>query len=244
MKKLFICLVSILMAFGLILPISAEEKTTSDYENITDQGIIKAVKDTIKDPIIADYILNELDGKMAEQSNWEVAIKEITEINLPYEESMGRKIQDLSGIQWENLNIQSINFSGHDIQDIAVLSTMTGLKNVNLSGNKIQETGPLEKLTNLETLDLSKNLIEDLGGIDDLTNLKSLNISANKIEDLGALEKMTSLSDLDISDNDIEDLGTLAKLTSLKTLNIENNLVEDLSPLFELSLTDLNISGN
>ncbi len=83
------------------------------------------------------------------------------------------KIEEIESLDCSNLNIQNLNG----------ISQLKSLKRLNLSNNEIKDISELSNLTNLTSLDLQNNQINDLSSLVNIPNLKSLYIRNNPIED-------------------------------------------------------------
>ncbi|MBT3813906.1 hypothetical protein HOE37_05235 [Candidatus Woesearchaeota archaeon] len=177
-------------------------------------------------------------------------------------------IVELGGIE-HLTSLETLELKYNSIVDIALLSSLTGLKSLNLYGNKnivniiplsnlislndlnigdnsIVDIAPLSGLTNLKDLILKYNDIINIAPLSSLTGLKSLNLYGNfKIVDISDLSDLTLLTFLSLGHNDIINIAPLSNLIGLTYLNLVNNDISDITSLSNLNqLNKLYLNGN
>lgn len=203
-----------------------------------DETIVEFKDENLKEALVKYYDTNQ-DGEMSVDE-----MESITNIGMigGYEQPKNvSKIDDLKYC----INLQKLNLSNNNVEDISVLSNLTKLETLNLSGNNVKDISSLNNLTNLNSLDLSNNNIMDISALSNLINLKFLDISRNNIEDISALSNLTNLTILYLWENSIIDISPLSNLKEFSSLELSSNNIKDISSLtgFE-HVTSLNISGN
>lgn len=135
--------------------------------------------------------------------------------------------------------------SNERIKDLEGIQYCVNIESINLSNNQIENLAPLFKLTNIQELYLGRSRIKDITGIENLKNLIKLDLSTNKLYDINEISKLQRIDTLSIDRNDISDLSPIANLKNLKTLYAFDNEIADLSPLLGLrELEVLSISSN
>ncbi len=127
--------------------------------------------------------------------------------------------------------------SSEQIDNLAPLSIMSGLKKLNLKSNKVKDLQVISQLTNLEQLVLRQNPVSDLSPISSLEKLQLLDISNTPVEGLKAMAQLTNLKVLKCSGTKIKSLKPLESLSKLEEVEMNNTLVKSLKPL--QSLPDL-----
>ncbi|MBB5635310.1 hypothetical protein HDE68_001195 [Pedobacter cryoconitis] len=127
---------------------------------------------------------------------------------------------------WNKWGIKSIN----------ELLSLKNLEHINVSNNNIQEVPNLSSLKNLIVIHLNNNKINRIESLNSLINLKELYLSNNLIEDISFLKGVLNISTLDLHTNGIRDLRPIEELIlnldiknskwRLDTINIANNPLE------------------
>ncbi|MEJ9411417.1 leucine-rich repeat domain-containing protein, partial [Schinkia azotoformans] len=173
-------------------------------------------------------------------------------------------IDDLSPLT--NLtNLELLNASYNQIEDVTLINLLKQLIELDLSNNLIKFnsfslfnanmgeenfstmsiSNPFSKLKKLKVLDLSNNQITDISNLSELTNIEELKLSENKIQDISALNQLTNLTALGIPYNEISNINSLSELTKLKYLDLSYNQIDDLSSLSNLiNLSELALYNN
>ena len=146
----------------------------------------------------------------------------------------GRRISDLTGLEFATNLTLILNLRDNNISDISPLANLTNLEVLLLEGNKISDISPLSGLTNLKTLDLGDNAISDLSPLANLTNLKTLRLRNNVISDIASLVGLTNLAYLWLDGNAISNISAVAELTNLTELYLAGNPIENASALCPL----------
>ncbi|CAL6057823.1 Conserved_hypothetical protein [Hexamita inflata] len=164
----------------------------------------------------------------------------------------GNYIENISELSKLN-KLQQLDLSNNqgDSNLIELISSLTNLEQVNISSNNIENINVLSNLTNLQQLNISNNQISSINSLKSLINLRELNISSNQILNIDALANLKNLQILDISHNEkISNYKPLCGLISLYNLNIMQNpnfqtqmlSAEDIQSLIKLK--KLNLSYN
>ncbi len=124
--------------------------------------------------------------------------------------------------------------SSEQIENLAPLSIMNGLKKLNLKSNNVVDLQVISHLINMEQLVLRQNPVSDLSPVSSLEKIQLLDISNTPVEDLKAIAPLTNLKVLKCSGTKIKSLKTLENLISLEEIEINNTLVKSLKPLQSL----------
>lgn len=88
-------------------------------------------------------------------------------------------------------DLETLDISGNQLENIYGLLPMKKLRELDLSDNQISDTTPLAELFGLEKLDLSNNRISSVTALMGLTHLKELDLRGNPLpqEQLEKIEK-------------------------------------------------------
>ena len=156
-------------------------------------------------------------------------------------------------------NLQVLDASNRQIEDLDGIEVMTELRDINLENNFVKSVSPLKSLMKLQNLNLRNNEITKLEDIDfqDIIylNLHELSLRHNvkrdsegegeRIEDISLLKNMVSLKKLELRDNHIKDLSPLSNLRKLLKVDVRENKFTSIKPLETLTrLENLNIRDN
>lgn len=136
---------------------------------------------------------------------------------------------------------------GNKIKDVYPLKAVINLMNLELSNNEIINIKGLGKLINLKTLSLDNNKINSLKGLGSAINLESIRIAYNEISTIEDLSLLNKLNSLNLGNNKIVDVKPLNSIYKLKSVDISDNKINDISSLRELpelTLTNIEFSGN
>jgi hypothetical protein len=142
-------------------------------------------------------------------------------------------------------DLQEIDLSEKNIENLTPLSSLKNLRKLNLNRNKISDAGPISGLTGLRELALNTNKLEDISSLAKLTGLQTLMLSANKIERINDISALNRLETLWLGENKIEDINPLQNLSNLRILKLGNNRIRTISPLASLKkLESVDLSRN
>lgn len=156
-------------------------------------------------------------------------------------DASGRGIVEVEGFS-EAYNLQSLDLSNNEIEDLWQVGDLLNLFELDLSGNRISDISYLSRLTKLIELDLSDNLLSDpelandsaTDAISVFSDLKPTSTTGI----LGSLQSIQTLEILDIAGNEIRDLSVLTNLSALKEVDLSGNQVGDLTPLGQLAFLE------
>lgn len=123
------------------------------------------------------------------------------------------------------LNIQELDLSQANIQDLSPLAPLTSLSVLDLSENRIEDISPLSNLRNLSSLNISDNLLTDISPVQSMLTLANLNASLNEIEDVDSLSNLFNLLSLNLEGNQISDISALKNLTKLVEFKFQDNIL-------------------
>ncbi|MDK2802424.1 MAG: hypothetical protein KFW09_03505 [Oscillospiraceae bacterium] len=194
------------------------------FENIA----LNSKKDIPFTPDDSDFVI--FGSSLLKQA----VIKELGLLNKDFRASVDDITYD------EIKNIETLDLSHWNLEDITGIEYFKNLKTLNLKGNKFK-TVNLFNNSSLENLDLSDNHIS-VYSLSSSNILKSLDLSNNDIVSID-VSAMVNLERLDISNNELTTID-LSKLTSLFNLNLNTNDIKVLDLSENISLIDVNISNN
>ncbi len=140
-------------------------------------------------------------------------------------------ITDQAITKFDLENIEEINLTVRDIENLGGLQFCTNLNSLGLVGNRIQSIEPLSSLTQLRELRLMDNRITDLRPLTNLPLLSELGLTYNNIQDLDPISSLTNLTILTLTENEIADIQPLENLINLQYLGLAYNEISDISPL-------------
>ena len=177
--KLLVCLFFTVITLALFLPVGAVS-AADPVVNFPDTNLQAAIRDKINKPTgdIHQSDLENINGLLANYKN----------------------IGNLTGLEY-CINLQVLDLSSNQIQDISLLAYLKNLDLLNLDSNNINDISPLASLTNLVDLFLSSNQIKDISPLASLTNLDDLHLLSNQINDISPLLSLTNLTSLYLEDN-------------------------------------------
>jgi len=142
-------------------------------------------------------------------------------------------------------NLQSLNLSGNNINDIRPLAELRSLRQLNLQDNNINDIRPLAELNNLVELNLQDNDVTLSSPLVRLANLQKLNLQNNNISFFDSLAELRNLQELNLQDNNISRINYFDASSNLQQLNLQGNNISDISTLSGYrNLQQLNLQGN
>ena len=190
---------------------------------------------SIPDPNLAAAIRQEIGNSITTR----------TLLNLTRLEALGRRIKNLTGLQYAR-NLKVLILYTNKILDISALAGLTQLTELILRSNNILDISPLAALKQLTWLELGRNNISDLSALAALKQLTWLYLGHNNISDISALAELKQLTYLGLEGNNISDISPLTVLKQLKGLDLGfHNSISDISALAELKqLTSLDLGSN
>ena len=142
----------------------------------------------------------------------------------------GRKIKDLSGLQY-CINLRELRLSDNQLTQLDALSTCVLMQSLDVSNNVIREIAPLKSMKKLRFLSLDNNQIQDLTPVAGMKLLTSVYASNNNLSNLEPLRQITRLHSLFLANNSIEDISALGSLPQLTTLDLRQNRIVNVEPL-------------
>ena len=144
-------------------------------------------------------------------------------------------------------NLEKLNLSDNNLDNLDFLSTITTLKEIDLSYNQISNLDAVIGNEELEILNLSNNKISELSKLQYLHKIKKLDLSNNELTSINALSSSYSLESLFVNYNQLNEyIECLSNLEYLKELGVGhcNITFTDIKSLKYLSdLTYLDLSG-
>ncbi len=162
-------------------------------------------------------------------------------------------------------DLQLINFSNTDIDDISPIRNLNKLEAIYFSNTQVSDLSPLQysvnikelyafntPLQNLETMRFLRQLeklycfntqIEELSPLEGLKNLTILRVSGTNIQELEPLRNLVNLQRLDVSNTTVTSIGPLMKMKNLQLLNLDHTQIRDISTVNQMeALSVLQIS--
>lgn len=166
-------------------------------------------------------------------------------------------------------NIETLNISDCDLEDLSIISKLSKLKRLSLS-----DCDNVTDLSFILDMELESLTLTDMSGIDDLSfvgeietlkdltidncdgcdidikaisklDLTSLDISFMEVENLDFLQNMHNLESLDITYSNLKDISAIRNLKNLKEVTLSDCLISDASSLYGLeNLERIDISNN
>ncbi len=100
-------------------------------------------------------------------------------------------------------NLEKLTLEGVGLKNIEFISNLKQLNNVNVSHNQIEDITPLSSLENLQWLNLADNHIKDVTVIGSMLNLFSLNLAGNEIRDVRPLIQLGQWFTIDVGRQNI-----------------------------------------
>lgn len=131
-----------------------------------------------------------------------------------------RTYSDCATVQERVNKTGELYIGGEKLTDIALITSIKGIKKLNLADSHISDVKPLAALEGIESLNLSENMISDVSALAKLAKLTSLDLSENQLQNLEPLKAITSLQNLYLDDNPILDFGPLSGLVNLQKLRV------------------------
>ncbi len=169
------------------------------------------------------------------------------------------RIKDISALQYFK-NLQSLDLSYHQIEDLAPLA---GMKNLfalyYFDARSVKDFSALSELTGMMDLIISSDSftnadmqrlvgmtkmemlwiqggkeLTDISIVTNFKNLQRLNIEFSGVTDLSPAAGLTSLVEVSLRGSDVSDVSPLKDLVNLKSLYLEDCPVTDYSPLADI----------
>lgn len=192
----------------------------------TDRAIEAAVRDVL--------------GVSTEEILMTNALWDIKEFTVPAEAA---SFEDLALLPY----VEKLTFSGHKLDTLAYLSSMSALSELDLTGCRFpsEDLSILASLPKLSRLTLAQCGLSTLADLSGAQNLTHLNLNNNTLQNLTPISSMNTLEEISLAHNALISLSALSGLTNLENLDISYNSVTDLSPLASCqSLKWLNAGNN
>ena len=177
MRKIVVLILATIMLLSLAAcgaPGNTPESTPEDSVAPTSAPELSETV-TFADPVLEDIvrgIIGKPDGSITASD-----VRSITRLDLSnvYQQfiSDNAVIKSIGGLEYFT-DLQYLDLSGHEIEDISPLAALTKLKVLVLSGCKASDYTPLSGLIGLKYLRLDNSTITDAAPLAGLTNLKRL----------------------------------------------------------------------
>ena len=248
MKRVFCCLMAVLVLFGTIgcaasiAPVTPDDATQTPAE-VTQAPAeeTKAPSDVIAfdDDALETYVraaINKPSGDITVADAQAVTELELSQMGVDKDQPY---IHNLSALQYfTNLTYLGLGYAVQNADDptapvdISPLAGLTKLTSLQMGGLVIDDLSAVANLKNLISLTVfNGGQALDLTPLAGLTNLQALTLRNNKITDITPLKGLTNLGYLDLEGNQITDVTPLASLTSMERLFLSNNPITDFKPL-------------
>ena len=116
--------------------------------------------------------------------------------------------------------VERVNLRNKDIDDLARLRGMPGLRWLYLGDTDVSDLSPLAGLTDMRDLELSGTNVTDLSPLTGMTNLRRLHINHTPVSDLSPLAELTNLIGFYGRFTPISDLSPLATNTGMRSIDL------------------------
>ncbi len=247
MKKLFCCLMAVLVLFGAVGCAASVAPVTPDptqAPTATTPAPTLAPDDVIvfDDTALETYVraaMNKPEGDITVADAQAVTELELSQMGVDKDQPY---IHNLSALQYfTNLTYLGLGYAVQNADDptapvdISPLAGLTKLTSLQMGGVVIDDLSAVANLKNLISLTVCNGeQALDLTPLAGLTNLQALTLRNNKITDISPLKGLTNLIYLDLEGNQITDVTPLAGLTNLSRLALSGNPITDYKPLAEI----------
>ena len=251
MKRVFCCLMAVLVLFGTIgcaasvAPVTPDDATQTPAE-VTQAPAVEtqAPSDVIAfdDDALETYVraaMNKPDGDITV-----AAAPAVPELGLSQQGvAKGQPdIHNLSALQYfTNLTYLGLGYAVQNADDptapvdISPLAGLTKLTSLQMGGLVIDDLSSVANLKNLISLTVfNGEQALDLAPLAGLANLQALTLRNNKITDISPLKGLTNLGYLDLEGNQITDVTPIVGLTKLSRLALSGNPITDYKPLADI----------
>ena len=248
MKRVFCCLMAVLVLFGTIgcaasiAPVTPDDAMQSPVADTQAPAVdTQAPSDVIAfdDDALETYVraaINKPSGDITVADAQAVTELELSQMGVDKDQPY---IHNLSALQYfTNLTYLGLGYAVQnaddptapvDISPLAGLTKLTSLQMGGLVNDDLSAVANLKNLISLTVFNGGQAL--DLTPLAGLTNLQALTLRNNKITDITPLKGLTNLGYLDLEGNQITDVTPLASLTSMERLFLSNNPITDFKPL-------------
>ena len=133
-------------------------------------------------------------------------------------------------------NLTEIDINNNKkIKTLVPLKELKRINTIDFSGTQINNLDPIQELTQLEHLEFSDNPVQNLDPVKDMTNLKHLEFKNTPVENLKPLYYLTKLEILNCAGTQIKDLKYLEYLNNLRVISFYNTKVKNLKPIGKLN---------
>ncbi|MGS2746723.1 leucine-rich repeat domain-containing protein [Bacillus zanthoxyli] len=122
---------------------------------------------------------------------------QIKTLEILKEKEKGKEIKDVTGLEYMT-NLENLTLEGVGLKNIEFISNLKQLNIVNVSHNQIEDITPLSSLKNLQWLNLADNHIKDVTVIGSMLDLLSLNLAGNEICDVRPLIQLGQWFSIDV----------------------------------------------
>ena len=248
MKRVFCCLMAVLVLFGTVGCAASVAPVTPDDSKqaltATTPATTLAPDDVIAfdDAALETYVraaIGKPEGDITVADAQAVTELELSQMgvdkNQPY-------IHNLTALKYfTNLTYLGLGYAVQNADDptapvdISPLAGLTKLESLQMGGLVIDDLSAVANLKSLISLTVfNGEQALDLTPLAGLTSLEALTLRNNEITDISALKGLTNLRYLDLEGNQITDVTPLAGLTNMNRLFLSNNPVTDFTPLAEI----------
>jgi len=177
-------------------------------------------------------------------NNLSLAWKGIFKNQLEIDSDSLEMSQLYSIVSFDSLDLSHNKF----IVNLSPLSFLVDLEYIDLSHTQIEDIAPLSSLTELKHLDISHTAIKDLNFLRYAEKMEYLNISFTPVQKIGALKNLKVLTELHLSGADITDFEVLNNFQKLERLDLSETFFNqpevfaEMTRLEELNMARSNLS--
>ncbi len=160
-------------------PVATPKSTlTSNINTIPSGDVVH-----FPDPMLEHSVRKKLERGRGEIYKSDIEEIEMISTSASLAVGCAPRLRDLTGIELFH-NLTFISFSGQEVSDLSLLSTLPKLSVIELFKNNVSDLSPLSDLTLLRRLNLYGNQISDLSPLSNLTSLDWVNLENNLITDI------------------------------------------------------------
>lgn len=249
MKRVFCCLMAVLVLFGAVgcaasvAPVVPDATATQAPATATQTPENEVI--VFDDDALEAYVraaIDKLEGDITVADAQAVTELELSQQgvdkNQPY-------IHNLTALKYfTNLTYLGLGYAVQNASDptapvdISPLADLTKLESLQMGGVVIDDLSAIANLKSLISLTVfNGEQALDLSPLAGLTSLQALTMRNNKITDISALKGLKNLTYLDLEGNQITDVTPLVGLTNMNRLFLSNNPITDFTPLAEIRAT-------
>ncbi|OLL27071.1 Septation initiation network scaffold protein cdc11 [Neolecta irregularis DAH-3] len=154
------------------------------------------------------------------------------------------RLSDLTGFSHLG-NIQYLNLTGNDLENVNALSTLVHLRELIINDNKLADLEGIMQIDGLLKLKARNNKLRSLDfSHSKLPRLEELDLSVNALETITGVEGLRSLMSFHLDDNRLVQFCVPEKMDRLRTLRLCRNKLSKFDASWFLNLRTLYLDDN